>query len=127
MDPGFYSNICEKLCNPECTINELNEIIQQFRTEINSERLVGKIHCLRDLVKTLERRDVINLENIEVIAGLLKRPVPFNQSLINDNDRYNCDYQFELIATGRPYVTERQGKWLHIDIENYKVHLCLHK
>lgn len=89
-----YRKICEKLCTPECTRNEFNSIKGKFTQDIRSERLMEKIDNLQFLIKVLERRDVINLDNLkplESIAESLKRPISFN-------GRSNSDYQFEHVA-----------------------------
>lgn len=101
--------MCEKLCTPECTRNELNTIKAVFRQEISSERLMEKIDNLQLLIKVLERRDVINFENVkplELIAKSLKR-------LISLHDRYNFDYQFQRVAvTGEePELPNGPGKY----------------
>lgn len=111
---GYYRNVCEKLCTPQCSRNELNEVIDQFRSQINSERLIDKIFSIRDLLKILERRDVLNDENLEAlksIARILNRSIPINDRNINNAPDYNCDFKFELIDGRRPpYGPNKQGK-----------------
>lgn len=81
--------ICDCLCTPECTPNELNLIKEKFRSQIKSERLMDKIVSLRILLKVLERRDIISNENkqqINIIAAILNRRIEsFREDPRNNN------------------------------------------
>lgn len=119
MEIRNYRKMCEKLCTPECTLIEINSIKEKFRIEIKSERLFEKIDTLQYLIKVLERRDIINIENpdgLKIIAEFLNRNISLNE---RQNIRCNFNTQFEDIEFQQPNVPNNQGKYDYLILSTY--------
>ncbi|XP_018577478.1 fas-associated death domain protein [Anoplophora glabripennis] len=90
-----YSHLRNTLIGISCRDNELNILKQHFRNEIFSDRRYDRIHNLMNLIKILEKRDVISpndISSLGYIANVLQ-----NNDIIELINHFNVPTQAEPV------------------------------
>lgn len=70
MANNTYELVKSEIKSIPISVEQLNELKDSFEDEINSIRLLSHIQNLSDLIDALERRDVINEDNIEALIKI---------------------------------------------------------
>lgn len=65
MTTALYSKICEQLSTAVVHGEYFSQLKHHFRRDIVSNRIQDKIFSIRGLLKILERRDILDEENIQ--------------------------------------------------------------
>lgn len=71
-----YLKLRERLTNISCPGNKLNILKEYFKISIDSDRRFDRIRNLQNLIRILEKRDIIspnNIASIRYIAVVLER------------------------------------------------------
>lgn len=112
-----YMSLYQRLCERECTKKTLEKIKEHYKSKINSKRKIGKINCLRYLIKILEKRDVINPEEFGELTVIFRLLDTNSASIENYRDvELNNDFQFVQVENRRPIspamLSRNQGNFL---------------